>query len=160
MNSLNDVLCLNWLQKFSQKSALNIVFKTPRKSPAERKVRFPESKTNEEDEAKRLTAEIVTKSYLLTELAANQDPNIAKQNQEIAEQRKLWESAKAPKNTKSADPNILEANRRAEALVNLSFQTTLDKALQDPRVAEANRQIAEQKQQLQELTTVVEGKPE
>ena len=39
-------------------------------------------------------AEIINKSFVKTEITANQDPNIAKQNQEIAEQRAQWEAQK------------------------------------------------------------------
>lgn len=46
-------------------------------------------------------AAIITNSYLLTEIAANQDPKIAEQNRKIAQQRKEFEEREARELSKS-----------------------------------------------------------
>ena len=114
-------------------------------------------------EERRIAADFITKSYSLTEVAANADPSIAEQNKKIAQQRKEWEeekmkhdlrakSAQDRKGQKLAadlatanDPVLSEAKRQAEEMVSLAYKLTEVKAMNDPVIMEANQKIAEQR---------------
>lgn len=54
-------------------------------------------------------ADIITNSYLLTEIAANQDPRIAEQNRKIAEQKKACEEREAVESSKSPNELVVES---------------------------------------------------
>ena len=113
--------------------------------------RKKEEEENEMDQKKQ-AALLITKSYSLTEIAANADPKIAKQNLKIAEQKMAFEAKVAKKKErelrrqqKLSDDEV-KANQVAANLVTKSFSLTELAANADPNIAEQNCKIAEQRQ--------------
>lgn len=54
-------------------------------------------------------ADLITNSYFLTEVAANQDPEIAKKNLAIAEQKKAFEKREAAESSMSPNELVVES---------------------------------------------------
>lgn len=96
---------------------------------------------HEKEEEKVKAAEAITRSYSLTEIAANNDPTIAEQNRKIAEQKMEFETSQKVE---------AEEKSKAEALVSSAYRLTEEKAMKDPAVAAENKKIAEQKKLLLE----------
>ena len=102
-------------------------------------------------EAERAAIEIVTKSYILTEIAANQDPIIAEQNQAIKEQRKLWAASQdeSPIESEKLEDTQREFGEEEDLIaVNIvtnSYNLAEIAANQDPRIAKLNQEIEQQR---------------
>jgi hypothetical protein len=94
-------------------------------------------------------ADLISKSFFLTEAAANANPGIAKQNCEIAEQKRAYEARVADlvdrKQNRKLSEEKLRTTQDASSLVTKSFSLTEIAANADPTIAAKNRQIAEER---------------
>jgi hypothetical protein len=97
-------------------------------------------------------AGLISKSFFLSEAAANADPEIAKQNCKIAEQKEAYEARvadlvdrKQNRIRKLSEEKLRTTHDAASLLVAKSFSLTEIAANADPTIAAQNRQIADER---------------
>jgi hypothetical protein len=94
-------------------------------------------------------ADLISKSFFVSEAAANADPEIAKHNHKIAEQKKAYELRVADDHKQNRNGKLSEEKLRtthdAANFFTKSFSLTEIAANADPTIAAQNRQIAEER---------------
>eukprot|EP00980_Cylindrotheca_fusiformis_P006964 scaffold1469_cov119-Cylindrotheca_fusiformis.AAC.8 len=111
-----------------------------------------------EEEKEAEASDIIAKSFVLFEVAAKTDPNIAEQNRQIAAQKQVFEAKATKRNTLEEYDD--ELTRKASNLICQSFSKIEETVNLDPMIAERNRQIAEQKELFEKQRSSEEGKSE
>jgi hypothetical protein len=104
----------------------------------------PEECKKQEQQA----ADTITRSFSLTEIAANTDPKIAEQNRQIAAQRNKWEEKKTKPITEHGKAKELKEQRLVE-LLSFAYELTEKRDMNDPVVMEECK-----KQQQQAADTI------
>jgi nitric oxide dioxygenase len=97
-----------------------MVFEAKKAKQAERERRRNRELSEKEKQANNEAALFITKSYSLTELAANADPKIAAQNRQIADQKKLFEAQalRAEEESKSPEQLVVDSWSKVKAIPN------------------------------------------